>query len=122
MQEGILTCFIMQTALPQSERYQASKVSWTGAVQGPKVQSNFCILAQSAYSKRISDVQDKSLSTIYAFLYEHLNAISAAVLGNQTNITVDYRLPQLFEILLDASQDSLIQYVTGSISWETYLV
>jgi hypothetical protein len=75
------------SALPHSERHPPTRVPWNDALQGPK---------------------DKALSTLYAFMYEHATAITKAVGMKEVPLAVDYRLREIFEVLLDPAQEALV--------------
>jgi hypothetical protein len=56
--------------------------------------------------------QDKALSTLYEFMFENATAITKAVGLKEAPLTVDYRLHEIFEVLLDPAQEALVfQYV-----------
>jgi hypothetical protein len=57
------------------------------------------------------------LSTLYAFMYEHATAITKAVGMKEVPLAVDYRLHEIFEVLLDPAQEALVfQYDSLSLS------
>lgn len=57
------------------------------------------------------------MSTLYAFMYEHATAITKAVGMKEVPLAVDYRLHEIFEVLLDPAQEALVfQYDSLALS------